>query len=132
MSDDVRAVVVRGLAAEDEVKRLRQGLWDTWAALGHDTDGDTGPGALISGMGVDGFIRMVIEDAKTVMAENDADWTHELDRADAAEAKVARVEALADGWEGVAGYLLRRDSEAQGRYLMQRVEEIRTALDGAE
>jgi len=57
------------------------------------------------------------------------------ERAEAAEAKVARVEALADEWEGLVGDFLRRghcrhEYAAQRRYLTSRIEEVRAALDG--
>lgn len=46
-----------------------QALWDVYAALGCDTDGDATPRALISGMGPEGFARMVVQEAKDYRAE---------------------------------------------------------------
>ena len=85
------------LRAENE--RLRQGLWGTWVALGHDTDGDTGPCALIAGMGVDGFIGVVVRDAATWRKESEDDYDADTSRLEAAlaeeRAKVARVHGAA-------------------------------------
>lgn len=71
---DLAHVRERNQAAWDEIRRLRQGLWDVWAVLGHDTDGDTGPEAFIAGMGIDGLIRMVVEDARTWRRESEEDY----------------------------------------------------------
>jgi hypothetical protein len=71
-----------------ENDRLRQGLWHTWAALGHDTDGDTGPGALIAGMGVDGFIGMVVRDATKWRQESEDDYDADTSRL---EAEISRL-----------------------------------------
>lgn len=80
---------------EAEVERLRQGLWDVWAALGGDTDGDTGPGAWIAGMGVDGFIAGVLRDATEWRRQWEDDYDADTDaltvRAEAAEAEVERL-----------------------------------------
>jgi hypothetical protein len=100
---EVERVRERNQAAWDEIRKVRQGLWDTWEALGYDTDGDTGPGALIAGMGVDGFIAMVVEDAATYRRESEEDYANDTDaltaRAESAEAALTRVRELAKRWE---------------------------------
>lgn len=53
---------------------LRQGLWDTWAALGYDTDGDTGPGAWIACSGVSNFIATVVKDAAEFRRQQEDDY----------------------------------------------------------
>lgn len=108
------------LWAYDELSReavaLRQGLWDVWVALGHDTDGDTGPGAWIAGSGLDVWIAGVVRDAAEWRRQSEDDyaadtdalrdeverlesrtvarstWALEKVRREAAEAKVAAVE----------------------------------------
>jgi hypothetical protein len=119
----------RGASLErrSEVDRLRMGLWDAWVALGHDTDGDTGPGALIAGMGVDGFIAMVIRDAATWRKESEDDYANDTDRLEVrareAEAKVARVEALA-----LYGPAYEGQSETDPYHVL--LEDLRAALSG--
>lgn len=43
---EVRMTRSTAMWAHDEIVRLRQGLWDVYAALGFDTDGDRTPAAL--------------------------------------------------------------------------------------
>lgn len=43
------------------VAGLADALWACYAASGADTDGDTGPGAIIAGMGLSGYAEVVIE-----------------------------------------------------------------------
>lgn len=74
---------------------VAQALWDTWAALGHDTDGDTGPGALIAGMGLGGFARMVVEDARKWREESESDY-------DALEAERDALRAEVEKWQRIA------------------------------
>lgn len=46
---------------EPAVTYLADALWDCWAHTGADLDGDTGPGAIIAGMGLRGFAEVVVE-----------------------------------------------------------------------
>lgn len=48
LNDDLRATEDAAEIAEEEVKRLRQGIWEAYAALGFDTDGQATPEALVS------------------------------------------------------------------------------------
>lgn len=101
LAADIEAPALTRLRAECVL--LTQALWDTWAALGHDTDGDTGPGALIAGMGLDGFAAMVVKDAATFREESERDYDNDISaleverdewkrRAEAAEARLAAFE----------------------------------------
>ncbi len=68
-------------AVAKEMDAARQALWDTWAALGFDTDGDKTPSAVV------GLNEMVVRDAKEYRAEVEADY-------DALAAKHARATDL--------------------------------------
>lgn len=52
---------------EGELKRMRQGLWDVYAALGCDTDGDPTPIALVSDI-----VELVVSAAKEARQDYDA------------------------------------------------------------
>jgi hypothetical protein len=52
---------------EAQVERLRQGLWDVYAALGCDTDGDPTPVALVSDI-----VELVVNAAKEARRDYDA------------------------------------------------------------
>lgn len=43
------------------VAYLADALWSIYATSGADTDGDTGPGAIIAGMGLRGYAEVVVE-----------------------------------------------------------------------
>jgi hypothetical protein len=64
-----------------------QALWDVYAALGFDTDGDKTPAARISGMGVAGFARSVVNAAAEHRREAESDY----------EADVAQAERRGQG-----------------------------------
>jgi hypothetical protein len=136
-----------------EVERLRQGLWDTWAAIGHDTDGDDGPQHWIAGMGVDSFISTVVRDAAAWRQQSEEDYDADTEsltaRAEAAEAEsarlaseqrelaaqvaglrsvVAKVEALVDSWPAY-----RTDDRSDyGRAVAQCRNALRAAVEGGE
>lgn len=57
------AFVIDGL--NTEVLRLRQGLWDIYATLGFDTDGDPTPRALV----YPDIVTLVLDAAKEVREE---------------------------------------------------------------
>lgn len=74
---------------------LTDALWQCAVLSGMDTDGDTGPGALIAGMGVEGFARMVVEEVRRLRESYEEGLREPLDAAwAAAEA------ALPEGWRG--------------------------------
>lgn len=45
-------------------KALAQGLWDVYALVGGDTDGDETPDAILAGMGVSGYIAAVLNEVR--------------------------------------------------------------------
>jgi hypothetical protein len=67
LTDDIRTFT-------EEVKRLRQGLWDCAVAAGMDTNGNTGPGALVHPDIVDlalGHVRQLASDYNELLMESD-------------------------------------------------------------
>ena len=51
---------------QHEIERLRQGLWDIFAALGGDTDGDPTPAALVGDI-----VELVMVEARELRAAYD-------------------------------------------------------------
>lgn len=106
--------MVRGAmsAADAEQAELRQALWDTWAALGHDTDGDTGPGAWIAGSGIENFARTVVADATEYRRECEGEMERQYAEAQSAEAKVAQM--MRDECKGCGVAIHLADDAEQG------------------
>jgi hypothetical protein len=52
-----------------------QALWDVYGALGFDTDGEPTPAALIAGMGVADFCRLVVSAAEEFRRNAEGQWT---------------------------------------------------------
>ena len=48
-----------------------QALWDVYRVLGFDTDGDEHPGALIGGMGPEGFAGVIVDAATSFREDYD-------------------------------------------------------------
>ena len=46
-------------------------LWEIYKLTGADTDGDQGPGALIAGMGREGFARVVVDAVRELRQDHD-------------------------------------------------------------
>lgn len=92
---EFRAEVQAGSLAQAarELAELKQAMWDGWAILGFDTDGDTGPGAMIAGMGLSGWVQSWLRDIR--QARLDAD-EGEQEQSDAADHYCARESALRD------------------------------------
>ncbi len=97
----IPTLIERVREAEAESLTLRQAMWQGWADLGFDTDGDSGPGAYIAAMGLDGWIQSWLRDIR----QSEKDWQDGedelLERLDllrvekvAAEARVKELEAL--------------------------------------
>jgi hypothetical protein len=84
--EEIEQAEVRVDAWQEMAELFRKGLWDVWVALGHDTDGDTSPMPLIAGMGEEGFVRMVLQDATKWRQESEDDY----------DADTARLEAEID------------------------------------
>lgn len=78
--------------ALQERDTLAQAMWDARWHLGFDNDGDANPGARIAGGGYKKFAAAHVREAIEVRQ----DYDEALDESDAAEAKVRRMEALAD------------------------------------
>lgn len=74
----------RLVVADEKVGRLTQAMFDGWAALGFDTDGDTGPGAMIAGAGLDGWISWWLRDVREHVKDND-------DGDEESEARIAQL-----------------------------------------
>ena len=55
-------LLVEALLRENEA--LKQGLWDCGIAAGMDTDGQKTPDAVIAGMGLEGFIRLMVNEVE--------------------------------------------------------------------
>ena len=55
-----------------ERQEMLGALWDIYVASGADTDGDTGPGALIAGMGERGYVELVVSAVKELRDDYDA------------------------------------------------------------
>jgi len=50
----------------DHSDKLAAGLFEALKATGFDTDSDDGPGALIAGMGLEGFIQLVVTEVSVL------------------------------------------------------------------
>jgi hypothetical protein len=86
-------------------------------------------------VGLDGLLRHIYGNRDLTIANWKAGAETWKTRAEVAEAKVARVEAVADQWEGLAGWLRMQHSEnprikheAHGH--AEAARQIRAALDG--
>lgn len=88
--------------ANAERDLLAQAMWDGWAALGFDTDGDTHPGALIAGAGSYAkFAEWWLRDIRLHRKDDDEgmdEYAALDDELRAARAALNRVAALADEW----------------------------------
>lgn len=100
-------LAARVRAAEAERDLLAQAMFDGWAELGFDTDGDTGPGAMIAGAKsyatyAEWWLRDIREH-RAADDEGDEEWTRDIDKLDKTLAELTAlrdgVRKLADEWE---------------------------------
>ena len=63
--------MVRAALASTPEPDLTRTLWEIAILTGMDTDGDTGPGAMIAGMGVAGFARAIVEEVRRLRESYD-------------------------------------------------------------
>jgi hypothetical protein len=54
-------------------KALAQGLWDVYALVGGDRDGDETPDAILVGMGVSGYIGSVLDEVRAHLDGDEED-----------------------------------------------------------
>lgn len=78
-----------------------QALWDVYAALGYDTDGDKTPAADIAGSGPEPFCQMVVDAAKE--HQHDAETEYDIDTAALRAERDAAVGRIAEALERVNG-----------------------------
>lgn len=58
------ALALEAERLRSENRMLTQALWQVYSLVGGDTDGDPTPAALLSGMGVAGYINAVLEEVQ--------------------------------------------------------------------
>jgi hypothetical protein len=66
-----RALAARSSSAPAELEALREALWRCGVESGMDTDGDTGPGAMVAGMGDAGFAAAIVEHVRQLRGAYD-------------------------------------------------------------
>lgn len=129
----IKSLIERVRAAEAQTDRLTKAMWLGWAALGFDTDGDDGPGAMIAGAAsIDGWVESWLRDVRQHVLDSD-EGDAEL------EADNERLRTERDQWQdkGMKAQSARKDFETEfltadqlATDLHAEVERLRTGIAG--
>jgi hypothetical protein len=93
IADALLADAVEALVAERDA--YAQGLWDAFAALGYDTDGDPTPAAAIGGMGSTGFVESILRDVREYRLGSEKDYEEVVAERDALR---AQLDSMTTDW----------------------------------
>jgi len=103
--------------------QLAQCLWDIRGILGFDNDGDPSPGATIAGMGIDGFIAMILREV-AVERSDYSSACDEIARREYILRKMVEAYYQSDNWEVIGKTI--QDAKGDLGPLIQQAYEILT------